>query len=127
MASPDISTSAPRAIYPDLKGKVAIVTGIGQVGDQSMWGNGAAYAMTLARNGVKVLGCDLKLASAEHTQKRILADREVEESGGSCAILECDVTKSEQVKRLVDEAMKISGSIDILINNVRYQHGLHRG
>ena len=118
MASTDISTTAPRATYHDLKGKVAIVTGIGQVGDQTMWGNGAAFAMTLAWNGVKVLGCDLKLSAAQHTQTRIQGDSYVKAAGGECSITECDVTKSDQVRSLVKKCMDEHGRIDILINNV---------
>jgi NAD(P)-dependent dehydrogenase (short-subunit alcohol dehydrogenase family) len=119
MASHDPSKTAPRATYPDLKGRIAIVTGIGQVGDQTMWGNGAAYALTLARNGVKVFGCDLKFAAAQHTQSRIEGDAEVKAAGGECRIEECDVTKSEQVKMLVRRCVEeYGGRVDILINNV---------
>ena len=47
--------------YPDLKGKVALITGIGQVGipESKTWGNGAATARVLSYNGVKIFGCDL--------------------------------------------------------------------
>ena len=119
MAPVDVSTTAPRAIYPDLKGKVAIVTGIGQVGDQTMWGNGAAFAIALARNGVKVLGCDLRLNAAEHTQSRISADADVKSAGGECRITTCDVTKSDQIKELAQKCIEeYGGRIDILVNNV---------
>lgn len=119
MASPDPSVTTPRATYPDLKGRVAIITGIGQVGDQTMWGNGAAYALTLARNGVKVLGCDLTLTAAQHTQSRIQADAEVAAAGGECRVVACDVTKSEQVRMLVERCVEeFGGRIDVLINNV---------
>ena len=119
MAFPDPSTRAPRAHYPDLRNRIAIITGIGQVGNQSMWGNGAAFALTLARNGVKILGCDLTLSAASHTQSRIQADPEVQASGGECRIMECDVTKSTQVSALVARCVtEYGGRVDILINNV---------
>ena len=119
MASSDASKNASRAIYPDLKGKIAIVTGIGQVGDQSMWGNGAACAMALARNGVKVLGYDFRGAAAEHTQSRINTDPEVKPAGGECIIMNCDVTKSHHVKVQVRTCIEQNGGrIDILVNNV---------
>jgi NAD(P)-dependent dehydrogenase (short-subunit alcohol dehydrogenase family) len=118
MASTDASTTAPKALYPDLKGKIAIVTGIGQVGDHAMWGNGAAFALTLARNGCHVFGCDLKLSAATHTQSRIHADADVISIGGCCDVFEIDATKSDQVARFVDEVVKQVGRIDVLINNV---------
>ena len=71
--------------YKDLEGKVAIVTGIGQMGDPNMWGNGAAVSKVLAcENGVKVFGCDLYLEPAEHTKKRIEAE------GGVCDVMAAD-------------------------------------
>lgn len=73
--------------YKDLEGKVAIVTGIGQMGDPNMWGNGAAAAKVLAcENGVKVFGCDLYLDAAEHTKKRVEAE------GGVCEVMAADGT-----------------------------------
>ena len=103
---------ASTAIYPDMKGKVALITGIGQVGDQQMWGNGAATARTLARNGVKVYGCDLKLEAALHTQRRLLNE------DGECMVEVADVTKSTDVQRLVKNCVDTYGQIDYLVNNV---------
>lgn len=72
-------------MYKDLKNKVALVTGIGQMGDPNMWGNGAAISKVLAcENGVKVFGCDLNLDAAEHTKKRIEAE------GGICDVMAAD-------------------------------------
>ena len=105
-------SEAPTAIYPDMKGKVALITGIGQVGDQEMWGNGAATARTLARNGVRVYGCDLKLQAAEHTQRRLQVE------GGECTVEVADVTKSADVQRLIESCVKKYGQIDYLVNNV---------
>lgn len=102
--------------YPDLAGKVALITGIGQVGpiDSTTWGNGAAIARLLVRNGVKVFGCDLNLAAAERTRDRILE----EVPKGVCDIVAASVTDSSDVKALVDAVMKKHGRIDILVNNV---------
>ncbi|CAH0054758.1 unnamed protein product [Clonostachys solani] len=108
------------ASFPDLKGKVALVTGIGQTGSDGnvwgdeprVWGNGAATARLLALNGVKVFGCDINMLSAKNTQQRIQA------LGGVVEIIEADVTKSGEVKRLVQEALTAFGRIDVLVNNV---------
>lgn len=98
--------------FPELKGKVALVTGIGQMGDPQMWGNGAATARVLSRNGAKIFGCDLQLESALHTKKRLEAE------GGVCEVTTANVTSSEDVKRMVEVCVAKFGRIDILINNV---------
>ncbi|OAX81834.1 hypothetical protein ACJ72_03825 [Emergomyces africanus] len=101
------------ATYPDLKGKVVLLTGIGQSGDPEMWGNGAAAARVLAANGAKVFGCDLHLSAAQHTQRRIEAE------GGECTVTSADVTKDADVKALVEACKaRYGGRIDILVNNV---------
>jgi len=102
--------------YPDLKGKVALITGIGQVGlsNSSTWGNGAATARALGHNGVKIFGCDLKLEAAEYTQQRILQD----DPSAVIDVMTTDVTKTEDVERFVQAAMEKHGRIDVLINNV---------
>ena len=96
-------------IYPDLKGKIVLVTGVGQQGDKDMWGNGAATARVFAQQGSKIFGCDLNLESAKNTQRRIQAE------GGEIEVTTTDVTKKEQCKDLVDACMKKYGRIDVLV------------
>lgn len=93
-----------------LKNKVAIVTGAGSIGPG--WGNGKATAVLFAREGAKVLATDINLAAAEETKKIIGSE------GGTCTVLKVDVSKSEEVKSMVDRCMQIYGRIDILHNNV---------
>ncbi|KAK5166853.1 uncharacterized protein LTR77_007582 [Saxophila tyrrhenica] len=102
--------------FPDLAGKVALITGIGQVGipKSPTWGNGAATARILSYNGVKIFGCDINLSAAEATKKRLLdakPDAEVE-------VVTCDVTKQSDVDAFVKAAVDKFGRIDILVNNV---------
>lgn len=113
-ASPPVPEVFP--IYPDLQGKVALITGLGQVGqsDSKLWGNGAATARLLARNGVKIFGCDLKLEAAERTKQRITK----ENPSATINVIAADVLKQEDVKALVEAALQAYGRIDILINNV---------
>lgn len=102
------------AIYTDLRDKIVLLTGIGQVGDRSMWGNGAATAKTLATSGAKIFGCDLYIEAAQHTKRRI--EKEVE--GAEVEVVSADVTKSESVRELVRKCVERFGRVDILVNNV---------
>ncbi|KIY01483.1 uncharacterized protein Z520_03035 [Fonsecaea multimorphosa CBS 102226] len=111
-------TDQNHPIYPDLRDKVALVTGIGQDGppnETQNWGNGAATALALARNGVKVFGCDLNLDAARLTKSRIQAL--VPDAIVDVAV--ADVTKAADVDRFVEECARKHGvRIDILVNNV---------
>jgi NAD(P)-dependent dehydrogenase (short-subunit alcohol dehydrogenase family) len=93
-----------------LDGKVALVTGCGSLGEG--WGNGQAISVLLARQGARVFGCDLNPEAGNATRAII------EKEGGSFALRQCDVTRSVQVKELVDACMARFGRIDILINGV---------
>ncbi|KAH0829676.1 3-oxoacyl-[acyl-carrier-protein] reductase FabG [Fonsecaea pedrosoi] len=114
----------PIPIYPDLPGKVAIVTGIGQFGDPAVednWGNGAAAAFALARSGVKVFGCDVDLAAAERTKRRI----EKHVPGAVVDVAVADATDSASIEAFVRAVtQRHNGRVDILVNNVG---GAHRG
>jgi NAD(P)-dependent dehydrogenase (short-subunit alcohol dehydrogenase family) len=100
--------------YNSLKDKIVLLTGIGQQGDPTMWGNGAATARIFIANGAKVFGCDLNLISALSTQSRLIN----EFGDGCCSVLAADVTKSADVKNLVEACMSKYCRIDILVNNV---------
>ncbi|KAI4725105.1 NAD(P)-binding protein [Aureobasidium sp. EXF-10728] len=95
----------------NLTGKVVLITGLGQSAGQG-WGIGAATAILMARQGAKIFGGNRTKASTISTQGAI------EEAGGVCDIIECDVTDSDSVKALVDACMAKHGRIDILVNNV---------
>ena len=53
---------------------------------------------------------------AQETRKR------VEEHGGTCHLLARDVTKRENCREIVDEAVKKMGGLDILVNNAAFQN-----
>jgi NAD(P)-dependent dehydrogenase (short-subunit alcohol dehydrogenase family) len=93
-----------------LQGKVALVTGAGSVGPG--WGNGKATAVLFAREGAKVVALDLRAEAAEET--RALIERE----GGECLALAGDVSRDEDVARVVTQTIERFGSIDVLHNNV---------
>ncbi len=99
----------------DLSGKVAFVTGAGSVGDDpdaSVWGNGKATAVLLARQGAKVFGVDLRQEAADVTKSII------ENEAGTCATRSVDMTDAGQVEAAVADCVDHFGAIDILVNNV---------
>lgn len=94
-----------------LKDKVAIVTGAGSI--LPGWGNGKATAVLFAREGAKVVLVDSRADAVAETAAII------QNEGGSCEVVVCDVTSSEQVHAMVTRARKaFGGRIDILHNNV---------
>ncbi|KAI8299479.1 3-oxoacyl-[acyl-carrier-protein] reductase FabG [Colletotrichum sp. SAR11_240] len=95
----------------DLRGKVALVIGLGQTGSEG-WGIGAACAVTFAKQGAVIFGGNRTIESTVKTKKAI------EELGGVCNVIATDATSSESVKALVDACLAKHGRIDILLANV---------
>lgn len=93
-----------------LAGKVAIVTGAGSRAEGI--GNGRAAAILFAREGAKVLLVDQHREAAAATQAMIAAE------GGEAVVFVADVTRSEDCRALVDDAVRRWGRLDILDNNV---------
>jgi NAD(P)-dependent dehydrogenase (short-subunit alcohol dehydrogenase family) len=88
-----------------LKGKVAIITGGGA-------GIGRACARLFAQNGAAVVIGERDVRAGEETAQI------VESAGGTALFEETDVTDSDSVKRLVENAVARFGGLDILYNNV---------
>lgn len=93
-----------------LKDKVALIFGAGSVGPG--WGNGKATAALFAREGAKVVAVDVNSAAANETRDIITSE------GGICEVMTGDVTRSDDVKRIVDRTVSTFGRIDVLHNNV---------
>jgi len=93
-----------------LAGKVAIVTGAGSRGPGI--GNGRATAILFAREGARVVLVDQVAEWAEQTLGMI-----ADEHGEAC-VLEGDVTSEADCQRIVSEAVRRYGSVDVLQNNV---------
>lgn len=87
-----------------LTGKTAIVTGGGR-------GLGAQIARGFAEAGANVVLCSRKVDAC------IEMSKELEALGVRSIGLACDVTKPEDVKRVVEETIERFGTIDILVNN----------
>ncbi|GAP92403.1 putative 3-oxoacyl-[acyl-carrier-protein] reductase [Rosellinia necatrix] len=95
----------------DLRGKTALVIGLGQTGSEG-WGIGAACAVVLARQGAAIFGGNRTLASAAKTKETI------EREGGQCEVVVTDGTSSASVGALVEACVVRHGRIDILVANV---------
>ena len=89
---------------PALKGKVAIVTGGGA-------GIGRAASILFAAEGANVVVADHKSELSAETAKAI------EAKGGQALNVDVDVSKPEQVERMVEAAIEAFGQVDILYNN----------
>jgi NAD(P)-dependent dehydrogenase (short-subunit alcohol dehydrogenase family) len=95
-----------------LKDKIAIVFGAGSVGPG--WGNGKATSTLFAREGAHVVCVDFNRDAARETVGIIAGE------GGSASAAFCDVTKSAEVRQIVDDVIAVQGRIDVLHNNVGY-------
>ena len=93
-----------------LKDKVAIVTGAGTRGEIA--GTGQAASILMAREGAKILLCDIDIDRAEETLNVI------EKEGGTGKIFIGDVTSEKDCEAMINESIKQFGKLDILFNNV---------
>lgn len=89
----------------DLTGKIALITGASS-------GIGAATARALAAQGAAVaINYHRNEAGAENIKQQIVA------AGGRALAIQADVTKSSDVRALVERSVAELGPIDILVNN----------
>jgi 3-oxoacyl-[acyl-carrier protein] reductase len=87
-----------------LKGKVAMVTGAGR-------GIGKAISLRFAEEGASLILC-----ARTSSQLQAVAD-EIRSTGRPCLSAVVDVTREEEVERLVKSGIEQFGQIDILVNN----------
>ncbi|XGU21343.1 SDR family NAD(P)-dependent oxidoreductase [Rhodococcus sp. 3Y1] len=101
------------AVYPELAGKVAVVTGAAQ-------GMGATFAEGLATRGVHVVGADINEEQMLATAARINTDLEsnaLADKPGRVVGGRVDVTKPDEHELLAQLALKEFGRVDFWINN----------
>lgn len=88
-----------------IDGKVAIVTGAGR-------GIGRGIARLFARSGASVV----LVARTEPAIESVAS--EIREAGGTCEVVAGDVTRPEDIERMVRTAVECFGRLDVLCHNV---------
>lgn len=87
-----------------MKDKVVVITG-------GSSGIGKALAEVFAKNGSKVL------ITGRNNDDLLATQHDLKVNGLELAIFQADVSKEEDNKRMAEEAIRLFGKIDILINN----------
>lgn len=86
-----------------LLNKVSVITGAGN-------GIGKATALRFAREGARLVVCDLGDAAAETVQQ-------IRALGGNAIGFSVDVTNKEDIHSMVSAVLATHGRIDVLVNN----------
>jgi NAD(P)-dependent dehydrogenase (short-subunit alcohol dehydrogenase family) len=94
-----------------LEGKIAIITGAGS-------GVGRATANLFAKNGSAVVVVDL----IPDRVNQVVA--EIKASGGNAIGMATDLSLKTEVDRMVDDALKFFGKVDVLCNNAGIMDGV---
>ena len=88
-----------------LNGKVAVVTGASK-------GIGAAIAEKFGSEGARVV---VNYAHDKAGAEKVVG--KIKQSGGQAIAVRADVSKGEDIKKLITETVRTFGNIDILVNN----------
>ncbi|WEN14117.1 SDR family NAD(P)-dependent oxidoreductase [Rhodanobacter sp. AS-Z3] len=106
--------------YPELKGKVALITGAGRAG-----GLGEGIARRLAAEGCRVVVTDIgHVRGAEMPASAVGSNEALEQvaaaivaEGGDCTAITLDVLEEAQVQAAIADVVARFGGLDILVNN----------
>ena len=97
------------ARYPDLRGRVAVVTGAAK-------GIGQGIARRLAAEGMRVVVGDKDVESLTATVSELRA------AGGTVEGVCGDLSRDEGIAHLFDRAVAAFGTVDLLVNNAADLH-----
>ncbi len=89
----------------ELEGKVAIVTG-------GNTGIGAAVVLALVEQGAKVV---IDFVANEEAEEEL--ERKIASLGDTAVGVEADVSKIEDLQRMIDTAVSTYGRLDVMVNN----------
>ncbi|MEL0537831.1 glucose 1-dehydrogenase [Staphylococcus debuckii] len=99
-------------MFTDLENKVVVVTG-------GASGIGRAICEAFGQAKAKVV---INYRSERHKEDLEEMKKIISEAGGESIAVQGDVAKEEDVLRLVDEAVKTFGTLDIMINNAGFEN-----
>lgn len=106
--------------YPELKGKVALITGAGRTG-----GLGEGIARRLAAEGSRVVitdighvrGAEMPATAVGTSEALAKVAAAIISEGGDCTAMNLDVLEESQVRAVLADVVARFGRIDILVNN----------
>lgn len=107
-------------MYPELAGKVAVITGSGR-----STGLGAAMARRLAEEGCRIVISDIGQSAGPETPPEAIGAsdemnamvEEIRALGAEAVAIACNVLEEDQIQALIDRTVEHFGRIDILVNN----------
>ncbi len=91
----------------EIKNKVVIVTGASS-------GIGEAAAREFGREGAKVV------LAARRVEKLQMLAQEINSTGAETLVVQADLSKLEDIQKLVSQTLETFGRIDILVNNAGF-------
>lgn len=94
-----------------LEGRVALITGAGN-------GIGRACAERFARDGAQVAVADIVSAEGQGVANAL------RDAGHEAVFLQCDVSKSAEVRATVERTLDAFGAVDVLVNNAAIIKGI---
>jgi glucose 1-dehydrogenase len=94
-------------VYPDLNGKTVIITG-------AATGIGKACALRFGQEKANVIINYHSDKQLNETEEMI---NEIKKNGGNAIAVQGDVTKEQDIKKLINKAAEEFGSLDVMINN----------
>lgn len=92
-------------MYKDLEGKVVVITGASK-------GLGKAMAIRFGEEKAKVV---VNYRSTKKDLDEIV--QKIKACGGDAITVQADISKEEDVKRLIKETVEAFGTLDVMINN----------
>ncbi|MFT9848800.1 SDR family oxidoreductase [Aneurinibacillus sp. REN35] len=92
-------------MYPDLEGKVVVITG-------ATTGIGKAMALRFGKEKAKIV---INYRNPDRDVDSLM--KKIEQAGGQAIAVLGDVTKEEDVKNLIHKATEAFGTLDCMINN----------
>ncbi|EQD49068.1 short-chain dehydrogenase/reductase SDR, partial [mine drainage metagenome] len=104
MTSPGFLLTEQWVTKVRLQGKVALVTGGGR-------GIGEAIVRRFAAEGAQVVFCSRRAAMGQEVESSVRA------AGGDSYYVQCDVSKEDEVQRLIAETIQRYGHLNIVVNN----------